>query len=189
VPTVSVGSRHQADQGSISVSWSCPDTDVASYEYAVSTSADETHIVRGGEWANVGTATSAVRTKLALSCGDAVRVLVRAKNSAGVTSEMGVSPPVRIVQETANMAAAKMMEDGAWVHIPGLRLSRMGDGPECYVQDSSRILGMKIRGDWSGIRAPNLRQSGDCQPRAQCACSATPSLCRPWLPYRYEASG
>lgn len=151
VPLVKVPSRYQSDTSSITAEWSCPDVDVASFEYAVSCSSDQSGILPGGEWQNVGTATSATRTGLILPNGSKIRVLVRSRSESGVLSETGVSPPVRIVRDLSDLASLRQLPDGVWVRITNLKVTRMGYGPECFLWDSNRIVGIKAVGDWASI--------------------------------------
>lgn len=146
VPLVVVDSRDQSDKESISASWSCASSDLASYEVAVSTTTDETGIVPGGAWMGVETNTSAVRTGLRLSNGDVVRVLVRARNASGAVSRIGCSEPVRIVEDTASPGQARDWPDGTWVRLRSVLVSRMGEGAGCFVETADRGSGIGVAG-------------------------------------------
>lgn len=151
VPVVRVGGRYQSDTSAVSAEWYCSGSDVESYDCAVSITPDESGIVPGGGWANVGLATSATRTGLRLAVGEQVRVLVRGRNAYGTLSAVGVSSPVRVVRDAADIASVRPLPDGTWVRIAGLRVSRMGQGPECFLQQADRVAGIRACGDWSGI--------------------------------------
>jgi hypothetical protein len=151
VPVVRVRERYQSDTSAVSAEWYCSGSDVESYDCAVSITPDESGIVRGGGWTNVGLATSATRTGLRLAVGKQARVLVRVRNAHGTLSAAGASPPIRIVLDVADIASARPLPDGTWVRIPDLRVSRMGQGPECFLQQADRVAGIRARGDWTGI--------------------------------------
>lgn len=57
----------------------------------------------------------------------------------------------RAATAVPSVAAAKLASDGAWVRLDGAVLSRMGDGPECFVQDAGRCAGIRVTGEWGGI--------------------------------------
>ncbi len=155
VPIVHASGRYQSDAASVRAQWSCPDADVVSFDYAVSTTPDDSGIVPGGDWRGVGNVDGATREGLALGNGDLVRALVRSRDSNGIVSEIGASEPVRIVEDLASIAEVKSRAGGTWVRIPGLCVSRMGQGPECFAQDLSRVAGIRVTGDWP--KMPYLR--------------------------------
>ncbi|MCE5200062.1 MAG: C25 family cysteine peptidase [Armatimonadota bacterium] len=156
VPIVKVYSRYQTDNNSIHATWSCSSSDVAGYQCAVSSTPDPSGIIPGCGWISTGTDTSITRTGFGLNNGSIVRVLIRVTNRIGVTSEIGASEPVRIVQTCPNLAQAKLLADGTWVRITGLKCSTMGEGPECFVEDSNRASGIKTTGEWAFL--PYLQQ-------------------------------
>jgi hypothetical protein len=80
-----------------------------------------------------------------------VRVLVRARNSSGIVGEIGASEPIRIVTDVPDIASAKRMTDGTWVHVSSTRASRMGSGAECFIEDANRLSGIKTAGSWSSV--------------------------------------
>ncbi|MCL5102727.1 MAG: C25 family cysteine peptidase [Armatimonadetes bacterium] len=151
VPVVSVDSRYQSNPASIHAAWSCPGPNIIGYECAVSATSDESGILPGGGWLSVGTAVSTTMSGLTLQNGDTARVLVKAHNSLGATGEVGSSDPIRIVEDVLDVASAKRMADGTWVRISGVRTSRMGGGPECFIEDSNRNSGIKVTGAWTSI--------------------------------------
>jgi hypothetical protein len=57
----------------------------------------------------------------------------------------------RAAASVPNVAGAKLASDGEWVRLDGVVLSRMGDGPECFVQDADRCAGIRVSGQWGGI--------------------------------------
>ena len=148
VPKVCVNNKYQCDKTSISASWSSSDTDIASYEYAVSTTSDESGIIIGGDWKNAGLATSTNISGLNLKNGDNIRVLVRAINSIGLKSEIGASDFVRIIDDEMPKSA---IDNNIWVHLDGLIVSRMGFDSECFVQDANRTYGLELVGSDEGI--------------------------------------
>lgn len=149
VPVVTANCSYQNDTTSVSARWTCVSGAIARYDCAISRTADASGIVAGGDWAGVGANTSVLRTGLALGNGDSVRVLVRAVGTNGVTGEIGASGVVRIISDAIDVSAAKQIGDGTWVRIADARVSRMGDGPECFVQDVERVAGICARGGWS----------------------------------------
>jgi len=58
---------------------------------------------------------------------------------------------LRAATAVPSVGAAKLASDGAWVRLDGAVLSRMGDGPECFVQDANRCAGIRVTGEWGGI--------------------------------------
>ncbi|MHB9037660.1 MAG: C25 family cysteine peptidase [Armatimonadota bacterium] len=151
VPIVHVGSRFQSDQTSIQATWSCSSPDIVDYQYAVSTTTDESGIVPGGGWVSMGTQGGATRLGLALKNGDRAHVLVRATNTLGVTSEIGASEAVRIVLDAESISVAKLLPDATWVRIVGLVTSRMGEGPECFLEEPDRRAGIQAKATWFNI--------------------------------------
>jgi hypothetical protein len=151
VPVVKVPSPYQSDTSSVTAEWSCPDFEIASFEYAVSCSSDQSGILPGGEWRNVGLDTSATRTGIALPNGSKIRVLVRSRSESGVLSEIGVSPPIRIVRDLPDLASLRQLPDGVWVRIADLQVTRMGYGPECFLWDKTRVIGIKAVGNWASM--------------------------------------
>ncbi|MCE5313505.1 MAG: C25 family cysteine peptidase [Armatimonadota bacterium] len=148
VPIVAVNDSFCADSTSITASWTCSSADIAYYEYAVSATDDDSGIVPGGEWLSVGTDVEATRFGLVLANGDCVRILVRATNAFGVTGEIGMSEPVRIVKEVESISAAKLLADGVWVHIAGVKTTRMGEGASCFVEEPDRRSGIDAKSEW-----------------------------------------
>jgi len=150
-PSVPVVRALYVDDSTISADWSCADNDVIGYEYALSLMSDEGGVLSYGKWKSVGLETSVTNTGLTLSNGDLIRVVVRAKNSYGVYSEIGVSEPIRVAWETTNLSSIKSIQDGIWVQIADLYVSRMGFGAECFLQDANRVPGIKAEGDMLDI--------------------------------------
>ncbi|MCL5103430.1 MAG: carboxypeptidase-like regulatory domain-containing protein, partial [Armatimonadetes bacterium] len=151
VPLVTVDSRYQSSTSTIHAAWTCPGSDIIGYDCAVSATSEESGIVPGGGWQSLGAVSSITRSGLALSNGNTVRVLVRARNSRGMVGEIGASEPVRIVTDVPDIASAKLMADGTWVRISSARTSRMGSGPECFIEDSNRVSGIKAVGSWTSV--------------------------------------
>ncbi len=149
VPLVSVPSLYMTEDEALFATWSCPDLDIASYEWAVGSTADESGVLPGGEWASAGLQTAGERRGVPLANGDAVKVIVRARNQAGGLSGIGASQAIRVVAEVASIADAKSLPDGVWVRLKNVRVSRMGLGPVCYVQEADRSAGIEAVGDRS----------------------------------------
>lgn len=141
--------RYQSNEA-IQASWSSSDMSALSYEYAISKKTDGSGIIPGGSWTACAN-THISRNGLALQNGDVVYVLVRAINEAAVASETGVSEPIRIVQDVTGIAFAKQTRDGAWIRVRDVYAARMGEGPECFVQDTGQASGIKATGLWGDV--------------------------------------
>lgn len=150
-PIVDIDSRHQSGTTSIHATWSCGSADIVDYQYAISKTCDESGIIFGGGWLSAGLDTSATRTGLTLANGDVVRVLVRATNELGATSEIGIADGIRIVMDVESVPVAKLVPDYTWVRIIGLDISRMADGANCFAQEPERRGGIKVMGEWSDL--------------------------------------
>ncbi|MDI6828912.1 MAG: S8 family serine peptidase, partial [Armatimonadota bacterium] len=82
--------------------WSAldPESGVAEYQYAISTTKSESGIIPNGGWVSSGTQQSGTRTGLSLSYGQVYYVLVKARNGVGLWSNIGVSDGITVVQNT-----------------------------------------------------------------------------------------
>lgn len=150
-PVVTVDADWLSPGDAIDASWSSASADVSTYEYALATGTGENSVISGCEWVNAGLRTAALMPVPAAQAGHAIRVLVRGITASGLKGRIGASHEIRIVEKAERIAHAKAMADGTWVRIPGLVLSRMGDGPECYIQDADRVSGIRVIGDWATI--------------------------------------
>jgi len=150
-PEVRANARFQNDTREIGASWSCPDSDVTGFEMGLSATRDELGMIIGGGWEQVGMVNCSRRTGLSLANGDLVRTLIRSIGSRGVAGEIGFSEPTRIVADVTDHAKLKTLPDGLWVGVRDLIVSRNGQGPECYLQNAERTIGIKAEGRWSTI--------------------------------------
>ncbi len=151
VPIVHVQGSYLNPSQQIQVNWSSPDTDVASYEYAISATADKSGILPGAGWVSAGLSTSAVTPVPSLANGSVVWALVCARNATGVYSAVGISEPIRIVTDVDSIASAKLIPDGTWVRVTNVCATRMGVGPDCFIESQNRTAGIETQGTWSGI--------------------------------------
>jgi hypothetical protein len=80
---------------SLSASWSSsdPESGIAEYQYAIGTSKGATDIVG---WISVGKATSVTKTDLTLQNGKTYYFSVKAKNQAGLWSQIGYSDGITV---------------------------------------------------------------------------------------------
>lgn len=81
--------------------WSSMDNEsgIEEYQYAISSNQTEGGIIPDGDWQTVGTATEATRSGLSLVYGQTYYVLVKAKNGAGLWSQIGVSDGIFIYND------------------------------------------------------------------------------------------
>jgi hypothetical protein len=68
-----------------------------------------------------------------------------------VSSEVGVSDAIRLVQNVQGISAAKVLPDGTWVRIAGLAASRMGEGSVCFLEELDRCSGIEAKGTWYSL--------------------------------------
>ena len=137
-----------ADPVSITGSWYSVGPDVDSYEYAISSTPGEEGIITGGGWINVGKNRAASRTGLSVKNGCLIYVLARAINSINAKSGIGTSQPIRIVKSCSSIHDINSVEEGMWVKISDVIVARMGEGPQAFIQDIQRTMGVTIYGDW-----------------------------------------
>jgi Leucine-rich repeat (LRR) protein len=70
-----------------------PESGIAEYQYAIGTAAGETDVIG---WTSVGTDTQVTKTGLNLTPGTTYYFSVKAKNGAGLWSDVGVSDGIRV---------------------------------------------------------------------------------------------
>ena len=145
LPRVTVADRYISSGQIIWASWSVPVADnTLTYEYAVSRSPDGMGIIT--DWRSAGSATAAQISETSLQNGDQLYVLVRATDNSGATSEVGVSEPIRVVDDPADIPSAKRSTDGTWVRLAGVRVARMGDSGQCFVMSHDGLPGIEVEG-------------------------------------------
>ena len=83
---------------SIHASWQAfdPESGVAEYQWAVSSTPNESGVITNGAWQTAGAATEGVRSGLALVEGRTYYILVKARNGVGMWSEIGVSDGITV---------------------------------------------------------------------------------------------
>ena len=92
-PVVTDSGAVTADAAELNASWSSadPESGIAEYQYAIGTSPTDTGSGYIVGWKSAGTATEATETGLSLITGQTYYWYVKAKNGAGLWSEVGVS--------------------------------------------------------------------------------------------------
>jgi len=136
----------QTSSTSIHGSWlaSDPESGIAEYQWAVSTTPNETGIIPGGGWASAGTATQGTRSGLSLTNGQIYYILVKARNPHNQWSQIMASDGIRVVEAVPSLAEAKKRPDGHWVTVGNLVCSLPGT-PNCMgVRQSDATVGIKL---------------------------------------------
>jgi hypothetical protein len=89
-PVVTDDGDHTTSNTQLHATWSSTDdeTGIVEYQYAIGTSAGATDVVG---WTSAGTATEVTHTELSLTTGTKYYISVKAKNGAGLWSEVGSS--------------------------------------------------------------------------------------------------
>ena len=143
--SVSDDGAYQTSATSIHGSWSAsdPESGVIGYQYAVSSTSDESGIVTGGQWVLVGTATQATRT-LTLTNGQVYYILAKARNPHNQWSAPMASDGIRIAQGPLTLSAAKKLQDGKWVEIPSLVCAHAPVSDTMAVRQIGNMIGIKV---------------------------------------------
>jgi hypothetical protein len=99
-PVVTDDGEYTFSTTQIHATWTATDEEsgIAEYQYAVSTTQTEAGIISGGDWESVGTATEDTRSGLSLEYDQTYYVLVKAKNGAGLWSEIGASDGITVTE-------------------------------------------------------------------------------------------
>lgn len=136
---------YQTSATSIRGSWSAsdPESGVIGYQYAISSTPDESGIVSGGQWVLVGTATQATRS-LTLTVGQVYYILAKARNPNNQWSAVMASDGIRVVQGALTLPAAKKLQDGKWVEIANLVCARAPVSDIMAVRQSDNVIGIKV---------------------------------------------
>lgn len=110
-PLVTDDGSFTSSTTTLHASWSAddPETGIALYEYSIGTSAGSADVVG---WVGVGSATSVVRSDLALVSGMSYFINVRATNTVGLVSAVGSSDGIMV--DTTPPAAPSVTDDGAF---------------------------------------------------------------------------
>lgn len=118
---------------------------VVEYQYAISADQTESGIIPGGEWQSVGTAEEATRTGILLTYGETYYILVKAKNGAGMWSEIGVSDGIFIFNDLVEVYPVGMSNlavgGGDWHYTQGSSAGQRG----VFGAVGLNTLGMLIR--------------------------------------------
>lgn len=104
----------------VSCSWIAtdPESGIESYSYAIGTAPGLSDLVN---WVNAGMATTMSRSDFTLAAGQCCYVSVKARNYAGLTSEVGVSTAITVLAGDANqiIGEVKKLATGTRVVLPG----------------------------------------------------------------------
>lgn len=113
-PVVIDNGDYTAATDGIYAKWSSTDAEsgVVEYQYAVSASPTDGGIIPGGEWQSVGTAIEATRTGISLEYGQTYYVLVKAKNGAGMWSDVGATDGIMVVENIPDTGPLGMANIG-----------------------------------------------------------------------------
>ncbi len=141
-PTTTVGTELHA-------TWSSSDSEFAitEYRYAIGTSATDPGSGYVVDWKSAGTATEVTETGLSLLPWQTYYWYVKAKNGAGLWSEVGVSDGIRMAAEIVmTPGAAKLLPDGTGVGLFGARVTAMSAemSGRIYVEDPMRSSGIAV---------------------------------------------
>ena len=145
-PVVADDGAYTLSTSSIHAMWAAsdPESGIAEYQYAISSTTQESGIIPGGGWVSVGSSTEATRSGLALSYGQVYYVLVKAKNGAGLWSAVGTSDGIMVVQNYApTIGAAKLLPDNTTVGLSGKVVTAVF--ADCfYMQEQMRSSGIRV---------------------------------------------
>ncbi len=147
-PVVTDDGAYITTTGQVHGSWVSSDavSGVIGYQYAVSTTKDDSGIVPGGEWRSAGPYQQAIRSGLSLSPGQVCYLLVKAENGVGLWSEIGVSDGVTVVSGAnagIDVAAARSRPDLTAVGLRSLTVSGVF-GDAFYAQQADRTAGLRV---------------------------------------------
>lgn len=151
-PTVEDDGQHSGSRGKLHASWMATDadSDIAEYQYAVGTSAGAIDVLG---WTSAGTALHATIAipDPGMQIGTTYYVSVKAKNEAGLWSEVGSSDGIQPVTATDKIGNAKGLEDGA-VALECKIVSAVFMGG-FYIQEPDRSSGIFVQGSGPGVGA------------------------------------
>ena len=144
-PVVTDDGAYQTSADSITFSWtsSDPESGIAEYRCAVSTSTNSADVIPGGEWLSVGTATSHTRTGISLTNGQTYYALVKSKNGVGLIGLQGNSNGIKVAKGVGSIALAKAEPDNLMVALDD-RIVTAKFSDFIYVEDPDRTSGMRV---------------------------------------------
>lgn len=145
-PVVTDDGAFTTSTTTIHAAWvaSDPESGIVEYQYAISTTKFESGIIPNGGWVSIGTQQSGTRNDLSLSYGQVYYVLVKAKNGAGLWSEIGVSDGITVVQNTPmTIGDAKLLPNGATVGLNYKVVTAVF--ADCfYIEEESKAAGIRV---------------------------------------------
>ena len=146
VPVVTDDGDYQTSNDSITFSYSStdPQSGIAGYQVAVSTTQGGAEIIPGGEWQSVGLQTTHTRTELSLANGQLYYGLVKSTNGVGLTSSTaGVSDGIAIAKGVPSVAKAKAESDNLLVALDDVPVTA-SFGDCIYIEDSDKTSGIRV---------------------------------------------
>ena len=131
------------ENGQLSAEWSGSDDEsgIVEYQYAIGSSADNIESVLS--WTSSGLSTSVTTSGLSLVCGRAYYFGVKAKNGAGVWSDVAVSNKIVAAKAVSKISDAKALEDGIPLIMMDKAVTARFDG-SFYIEEIDRTSGIKI---------------------------------------------
>ena len=101
IPVVTDDGDITASTSQLHASWTSSDAEsgIVAYQYAIGTSAGGTDVV---DWTLVGTRTEVTKSGLSLTVGVTYYIGVKAKNGAGLWSDIGVSDGILVESENGD---------------------------------------------------------------------------------------
>ena len=137
---------YQTGATSLHGNWlaSDPESGIAGYYYAISTTPSEAGIISGGGWTSVGTATQATRTGLSLQNGQVYYVLAKARNPHNQYSDVMASDGIRVVESVPNLVEAKKRPDGRWIALDDVICAKAPSADCMGIRQPDHVIGMKV---------------------------------------------
>jgi len=145
-PAVSDDGAYSGSKSKLHASWFAvdPDSGVAEYQYAVGTSAGASDVVG---WTSVGSETEAVIAipEPGMQSGQTYYVSAKAKNNAGLWSEVASSDGIGLAPDAGTVSAAKALADGTPVALSG-KVVTATFLAGFYVEELNRTSGILVLG-------------------------------------------
>jgi lysophospholipase L1-like esterase len=145
IPIVVDGGDYTTNNTQLHASWtsSDPESGIVEYQYSIGTTPGGTNVVG---WTSVGTNTSVTRTGLSLTYGQMYYISVKAKNGAGVWSDVGISDGIVPARSVSFISQAKLYSDNTAVQLAN-KLVSAKIGTAFWIEEADRSSGIKVNSD------------------------------------------